>query len=147
MKFSEHFTLAELTVSQEAARRGLPNEPPAELMPALRRTAEGLDRIRDFLGAPVIVTSGYRSATVNALVGGAGASQHTRGEAADIIAPDFGTPAEVAQAIAGAIEELDVDQVILEFGRWVHVSFSVAPRHAVLTIRSAGEGYQKGIVT
>lgn len=146
MSLSQHFSLEELTVSQEAARRGLSNEPPPELLPALRRTAEGLERIRALLGCPIVVTSGYRSATVNALVGGAAASQHTRGEAADIIAPGFGTPAAVAQKIAGEIEALGVDQVILEFGRWVHVSFRDRPRHLALTIRSAAEGYRPGII-
>lgn len=137
MNLSAHFTLAEFVVSQEAARRGLDNTPPAELMPALIRTAQGLEAVRVRLGcAPIIVTSGYRSKAVNAAVGGTAGSQHMRGEAADIIVPRFGGPTEVATALRdGGIE---YDQLILEYGRWVHISFSAKPRHQALIIDRAG---------
>jgi len=137
-RLSENFSLDELTVSQEAVRRGLDNTPPDAVLPALFRTAEGLERIRESLGKPIVVTSGYRSKAVNAAVGGKETSQHVRGEAADIICPQFGDPAGVAQFIAERAAELGVDQVILEFDRWVHVSFSLTPRHMALTIRASG---------
>lgn len=139
MMLSPHFSLAELTVSQAAARAGVSNDPPADVMPALRRTAQGLELIRGLLGVPIIVTSGYRSPVVNRLVGGARVSQHTKGEAADIIAPAFGSPEAVVRKIIEA--RLDVDQVILEFpgsGGWVHVSFTGSPRRQALLIDHAG---------
>lgn len=139
MQLTEHFSLDEMTVSQEAARQGLDNTPPADVLPALKRTAEGLERIREALGGKsIIVTSGYRSPAVNAAVGGKPTSQHVRGEAADIICPAFGPPAAVAAAIAEKADELGVDQVILEFRRWVHVSFAEKPRHMALTIDRTG---------
>ena len=38
------------------------------------------------------------------------------------------------------------DTVILEFGRWVHLSFTNAPRGRVLTIYDPGEGYLAGLL-
>lgn len=137
MNLSPHFTLAEMTVSDTAARHGLNNEPPESVMPALMKTALGLEAVRIRLGcAPIIVTSGYRSAAVNAAVGGQRNSQHILGEAADFIAPRFGAPWDVGIALRdGGIE---YDQLIVEFGRWVHISFSKNPRHMALQIDRNG---------
>mgnify|MGYP003304469701 CR=1 FL=1 len=53
---------------------------PAEPNEALVRLA---DRVREHFGAPVIVSSGVRCITHNALVGGAVASRHMAGKAMD----------------------------------------------------------------
>lgn len=134
---SPHFTLAEMTGSQVAARRGLDNEPgPAELA-ALKRTALGLEAVRIRLGgAPIHISSGYRSPEVNRAVGGSATSQHMRGEAADFTAPGFGTPRQVVDALAES--DVPYDQLILEFGRWVHISFSATPRRMALHIDRTG---------
>ncbi|MBR7081759.1 MAG: peptidoglycan-binding protein [Oscillospiraceae bacterium] len=44
-----------------------------------------LQRIRNWAGAPVRITSGYRTKSHNAAVGGAGSSYHVKGRAADIV--------------------------------------------------------------
>lgn len=138
---SPHFTLAELTVSQEAARRGLDNEPGPGELAALKRTALGLEAVRIRLGgAPIIVTSGYRCSALNAYIGSKDTSQHVKGEAADFICPRFGTPAEIVAALRdGGIE---YDQLILEFAGtgkgWVHISFTDNPRRQALQIDQAG---------
>jgi zinc D-Ala-D-Ala carboxypeptidase len=137
MNLSPHFTLAEMTVSQEAARRGLDNTPPPDIVEALRRTCLGLEAVRVRLGcAPIIVSSGYRSQAVNAAVGGSKTSQHMSGQAADIICPAFGGPTEVAAALRDS--GIEYDQLIIEFSRWVHISFSPTPRHMALIIDRAG---------
>ena len=43
-----------------------------------------LQAIRDHFGAPVVITSGYRTAAHNAAVGGSKSSQHLLGRAADL---------------------------------------------------------------
>jgi uncharacterized protein YcbK (DUF882 family) len=48
-----------------------------------------LDKVREELGAPVKVTSGYRSPEHNIKIGGHPNSTHTRGEAADITCKDL----------------------------------------------------------
>jgi zinc D-Ala-D-Ala carboxypeptidase len=136
-QLSPHFSLAEFTTSQEAARRGLDNTPPPAVIEALKLTAQGLEAVRVRLGcAPIIVSSGYRSPVVNAAVGGSKTSQHMTGQAADIICPGFGAPAQVAAALRDS--GIAYDQLILEFGRWVHISFAPKPRHMALIIDRDG---------
>lgn len=143
MQLTPHFTLAELTRSSVAQARGLSNEPPPELLPRLILTAEMLERIRATLGTPVSVTSGYRSPQVNIAVGGATSSDHTQGHAADIVAPAFGTPYEVARTLAPLVSTLGIGQIILEGikgKRWVHVSTHTPERaiNRIITITDNG---------
>lgn len=137
MNLSPHFTLEEMILSQEAIRRGIDNTPSPDVVDRLKRTAQGLEAVRVRLGcAPVIVNSGYRCSELNNAIGGSKTSQHMTGEAADIICPRFGSPVEIATALRDS--GIEYDQLILEFGRWVHVSFSVKPRHMALIIDKAG---------
>jgi uncharacterized protein YcbK (DUF882 family) len=54
------------------------------------------DVIRERIGKPIIVNSGVRCKQHNANVGGAVASQHLEGKAADLACPSGSTPAEMA---------------------------------------------------
>lgn len=140
---TKHFTLEELTRSATADRLGLPNWPDADDLRRLRATAEMLQRIRDTLGRPIIVTSGYRSPAVNRAVGGVTSSDHARGQAADILVPSYGTPYQVAKALAPLVSVLGIGQLILEGVKgkqWVHVSTRVPDRpvNRVITITDAG---------
>jgi zinc D-Ala-D-Ala carboxypeptidase len=63
-------------------------------------------------------------------------SQHMTGQAADFISPGFGSPAEIAAALRDS--GIEYDQLILEFGRWVHISFAPKPRHMALIIDAEG---------
>ena len=137
MNLSAHFTLEEFTTSQTAARRGIDNSPAADVLERMKKTAQGLEAVRVRLGcAPITVTSGYRSPALNAAIGGAAQSQHMTGEAADFICPRFGSPAEIAAALVDS--GIAYDQLILEFGRWIHISFSDTPRHHALSIDRTG---------
>lgn len=143
MKLTPHFTLAEITASHTASRLGLGNTPEPELLPRLVLLAELLERIRTTLGAPVIVTSGYRAPKVNRAVGGVTSSDHTQGHAADFVAPGFGNASQVAATLAPLVSVLGIGQIILEGikgKQWVHVSTRL-PEIAinrVLTITDAG---------
>ena len=136
MNLSPHFTLEELTVSQEAVRKGLDNTPNAQILQKLTMTAMKLEEVRSLLSVPLHVSSGYRSPAVNKAVGGAPMSQHLLGEAVDFTAPQFGNPLTVCKAIQAS--GLKVDQLIHEFGAWVHISFSSNPRGQFLTIDRQG---------
>lgn len=142
-RLSRHFSLAGLTRSETARRRGIDNRPPPELVPNLRLLARGLDEVRRLLGHRLRISSGYRCPELNAAVGGARTSQHCEGLAADFECPGFGTPLEIVVALQRS--PIAFDQCILEFGRWVHVSFSRAPRRRVLTIYDDGRGYREGL--
>lgn len=134
MRLSDHFSLAELTVSATAARRGISNVPPPLVIDTLILTADRMEKVRALLGdKPIIVLSGYRSPAVNAAVGGSKSSAHMTGHAVDFICPRFGTPAQVAAHLAKHL--VGFDQLIEEFGEWVHVGFGPGRRGQKLTAR------------
>lgn len=130
MNLTEHFTLEELTFSQMAARRGIDNTPSLEVVAHLTTLAEGLENVRTLLGAPIRITSGYRSPALNDAVGGAKNSAHKEGYAADFICPSFGPTISVVKAID--LSDIRFDQLIYE-GTWVHISFDPDMRRQVLT--------------
>lgn len=130
---TKYFSLPEVTVSDTAARRGINNSPPADINTRLKSSAERLDAVREHLGKPVLVTSGYRSPALNKVIGGVDSSHHTQGYAFDFTSPGFGTPYEVAKAIEKS--GIKYDQLIAEFGSWVHISFAPTMRQQNLTAR------------
>jgi hypothetical protein len=133
-RLSPHFSLAEFVFSETAASRGLDNTPPPDIAERLRATAQQMERVRDLLGGRAItITSGYRSPAVNAAVGGTATSDHMKGYSVDFVCPSFGTPYEIAMAIRSSPIFQDVDQLIHEFGNWVHVSFDPTRRRQALT--------------
>jgi uncharacterized protein YcbK (DUF882 family) len=82
--------------------------------------ARNLQVLRDEVKRPITITSGYRSPARNAKIGGAKASKHITGEAADIQVQGM-TPREVA----AVIERLIAEGRMLEGGlgiyrSWVH---------------------------
>lgn len=107
-------------------------EPDSTVFHALRYLAgEVLQPVRDALGA-VHVSSGVRPNWLNRIIGGSRKSQHRKGEAADFTVSGY-TPLEVAHWLADSA--LPFDQLIYEFGQWVHVSVAIGrePRRQVLT--------------
>lgn len=74
MKLSKNFTLAELLESQTALQSGFKEQfnPPEEVITSLRLLVEEvLQPLRDHLGLPIRITSGYRCPRLNARIGGA----------------------------------------------------------------------------
>lgn len=127
MKLTENFSLAEMTKSETALRRGLDNTPGEEEINNLRTLCEQvLQPIRTAYGRGVKVNSGFRHPDVNAAVGGSRTSDHCRGMAADIEIPGVAN-----YDLAKYIEDyFEFTQLILEFytpgipdSGWVHVSY------------------------
>lgn len=132
-KLSANFHLSELLASQEAARRGITNVPGiADLANIRTFLGPGMQSVRDLLKVPISISSGFRCAALNRAVGGSPTSQHMVGLAADFIAPDFGSPLQIARAIVAS--KLSFDQLIME-GTWCHISFTATPRRQVLTAK------------
>lgn len=150
---TKNFSLDEFLVSSTADARGIANTPTAEHEKRLREVvAPGMQIIRDIVGRAITMTSAYRNAKVNKLVGGVPNSDHTEAWATDSRAAGLS-----AYAYAKAIEaEMGpggklhgkIDQLILETSRSVvHVSFAPRRRAQVLTQkRGAGTPFQQGIV-
>jgi zinc D-Ala-D-Ala carboxypeptidase len=140
LKLSQHFTLAEFTGSDTAARRGIDNRLPDELIASAHDTCDMLERIRALLGVPVIITSGYRCHALNEAIGSSRSSDHIKAMAADIKAPEFGSAYDVARALIPHVDELGIGQLIHEYGTWVHVSSRTQdkPVNRVITISHRG---------
>jgi zinc D-Ala-D-Ala carboxypeptidase len=147
-RVGKSFWISEFIRSQNATRRGLNNTPDeAARLNILRVLGPGLQRVRDALGVPVQITSGYRSPTVNAAVGGARSSQHVLGLAADFVAPQFGLPWAICKYLRDRPLEIGFDQLIFE-GSWVHISFvERGARAEVMTAHftAGGVTYTKGL--
>lgn len=129
MNLSKNLTLKECTKSLTASRLGLKNEPDTPQITNLQLVAEHIFQpVRDHLGVPLYVSSGYRSPKLNSSIGGSTTSQHCQGRALDIDADVYGgtTNADIFHYIKDC---LDFDQLIWEFGDdsnpdWVHVSYN-----------------------
>ena len=82
---SPHFSLKEMTDSQTAVKRGIANVPSEQEIENLRRLCQGtLEPLREALGLPIIITSGYRCKALNNILGRSSKhSQHMAGCAAD----------------------------------------------------------------
>ena len=137
MKLTEHFTLSEFERSATAEKYHINNRVPSQYIPTLQQLCkEVLEPLRSFVGGPIVITSGYRCNQLNIKVGGAYASQHTLGEAADIQLPLTSsawddnrrhTDLEEARRWFDWIQDhCDFDQLILETANgkdyWIHVS-------------------------
>jgi len=146
VNLTANFTLAEFTASDTAARLGIDNSLPATLLVAATNTCDMLEQIRDRLAAiaghqvPIILTSGFRCPALNTAIGSGPGSDHPKAMAADFKAPAFGTPYEVARALAPLVGELGIGQLIHEYGSWVHVSTRRPDKdvNRIITISKAG---------
>lgn len=125
MRLSKNFTLRELIRSNTAERMGIDNVPKDEkVIENLRNLCfEVLQPLRDYVGAPVHINSGYRSPELNRAVGGVKNSQHSRGEACDI---RIASPKQGREWAAWIEDNCRFDQMLLERnkngGVWLHVS-------------------------
>jgi zinc D-Ala-D-Ala carboxypeptidase len=126
MNLSRNFTLRELVRSTTATV--------LELL--ARRT---LQPLRDAIGAPLTVSSGYRSPELNAAVGGAAKSQHMKGQAADVTAAGLSS-LELLQVVQAA--GIPYDQAITyDDLPHLHLSYTETPRRQVL--RRVAGSYQE----
>lgn len=112
------------------------NTPDAEVIENLRNLCtKVLEPLREHLGQPVVITSGFRSKRLNETVGGVKNSQHLRGEAADLMVEG---EKQARDWIRWMMDFLEFDQLILEKkGKkvWVHVSLK-RNRQQVLKIEN-----------
>lgn len=130
MQLTKNFTLDELTRSATATRLRLNNTPDERATTNLRQSARGLwQPVRDILGVPMVVSSGYRNPTLNRAIGGSTTSAHCYGLAIDFTAPRFGNTRQIAKKLATELKARDIkfDQLILEFPddhrTWIHLGY------------------------
>ena len=174
MKLSEHFSLSEFTKSATARKHGIKNTPPQEAVDNLKALCQGcLEPLREALGLPVVITSGYRTKALNSMLAHSSErSQHMLGQAADFYvgqSPVSGSRFQVSddlnhetgdspmkletprQRLIRAFrliildESIDYDQLIL-YPSFIHVSYISRERNRrtiLLGMRNRKLGYGK----
>lgn len=143
MQLSEHFTLEEGTYSETAVRLGINNQPSEAQLQNMKIAAESLELVREKTGA-LRINSWLRLPDVNVAVGGSKVSSHMDGWAIDVSSSKY-TPYELCQLVKQS--GLKFDQMIHEFGRWMHISFAPEMRQQELTIFKPEGKYKPGILT
>ena len=116
-----NFKMSELIYSDTAVRHNINNMPDINSMDCmLNLICYCLQPIRDKLGKPMVISSGFRNSQVNKLVGGVATSQHTKGQAVDFTVAGMSV-AQVVEFIKKS--GIEYDQLINEYNKWVHISF------------------------
>jgi len=135
-----HFSLEEFLHSDTADSIGSNNYPTWSEVKNLEGLAEVMEKVRTILqNNSITINSGFRCLEVNQAVGGATNSAHLYALACDFVCPGFGTPYDVCKALEPHVKELELDQLIWEYGDWVHLGLtSGPPRYQCLTINNAG---------
>lgn len=143
MNLSTHFTLEEATHSDTAIRQGIDNQPSSVQLENMKVAAQKLEQLRDITG-PLNINSWLRLPAVNVAVGGSKVSSHMDGWAIDVSSSKY-TPYQLCQEVKKA--NIKFDQMIHEFGRWMHISFAPEMRQQELTIFKPEGKYKPGILT
>ena len=116
-----NFKISELIHSDTAVQHNINNMPDINSLDCmLELIVNCLQPIREKLGKPMIITSGYRNSQVNKLVGGANNSGHLTGRCADIHVNGM-----TAKELYNFIKKSGVKyrQCILESNSWVHIDY------------------------
>lgn len=119
-----NFTMSELLHSDEANRHGINNIPNDKVIldNMLTLITECLQPLREYIGKPMLISSGYRCKTLNDLptIRGAKTSHHLTG-----CAVDFTVRGLTIKQIVQKVKESGIDycQVINEHNLWCHISY------------------------
>lgn len=138
LRLSKNFTLEEFLVSQTATRHDINMTPPEWVIENLQRLVTGcLQPLRDEVGTGIFISSGFRPEELNTKIGGSKTSAHVSGDASDLKVSGQ-TPYDTCELIVAM--DLPFDQVIHEFGRWVHLGVADILRGEQLTAyKSSGK--------
>jgi zinc D-Ala-D-Ala carboxypeptidase len=142
-QLSNHFSLDEATYSETAVRLGISNQPDEKQLSNMKIAAEHLELVREVTGA-LRINSWLRLPEVNVAVGGSKVSSHMDGWAIDCSSSTH-TPYELCQLVKS--KGIKFDQMIHEYGRWMHISFAPEMRQQEMTIYKPEGKYKPGILT
>lgn len=154
-----HFKLREFTESTTAMKHGIDNRPTPEVVENLKRLCQHtLEPLREKLGLPIVITSGFRTKELNDIIVHASRkSQHMSGQAADFYAVqsskfkaqgDEGSKLNVQgsrelliRAFRLIIEDesIDFDQLII-YPTFIHVSYVSKERNRRKITKANGQG-------
>ena len=143
-----HFALREFTKSATAMKHGIDNRPTPEVIENLKRLClHTLEPLREKLGLPIVITSGFRTKALNDIIVHASRkSQHMTGQAADFYIPEVSGNLSHRERLILAFRtiitnpEVDFDQLIL-YPNFIHVSYvsKETNRHKIMTAQGDGK--------
>lgn len=122
MNLTPHFTLSELSCTTNKEYKELNLKRAEQNLGKMYMLAGFAERVREIVGKPLIITSGYRCDILNKTVGGSPTSQHKLGEAIDFKVRGM-TNSQVAYKLMES--DLKFQQLIIESAggaEWVHIS-------------------------
>lgn len=122
MQLVPHFTLDELANTNNKEYKEINLQEAKKQLGKMYMLAGFAERVREIVGKPLIITSGYRCEGLNKAVGGSKASQHRLCEAIDFKVKGL-TNQQVACKLAAS--DLKFQQLIIEnsgSAEWVHIS-------------------------
>lgn len=147
-----HFKLREFTESATAIKHGIDNRPPPEAVENLQRLCtHTLEPLREKLGLPIIITSGFRTKELNEIIVHASRkSQHMEGRAADFYVVSGSKIQDSGQASHRELlikafrliitdPEVDFDKVII-YPTFIHVSYVSQERNRHQITKANGNG-------
>lgn len=149
----KYFTIKELCVS--ASHPGLveiPKQWSPEYANLVKLVDTVLDPLREKLGRPVRVTSGYRPEQLNKAVGGSPTSAHRYALAADINTGN-GSSDNISIVSTMLENSLPYDQIIIEYpsfdkdgsiisAKWIHIGLSKTTNRKQLIYTTDGKTYR-----
>ena len=140
INLSEHLTLAEMEHSDTAIKLGIDNSAPVEVIEHLKIfAAEIFEPVRQFIGKPVHVTSGFRCTELEKALGrGILVNQHLSGNAADIHVD--GMTLDGLFDMIRVNPSIPYDQLITE-GGCVHISGGVDKPRRMAMIEHVKDGH------
>lgn len=143
IQFTPHFKLSEFVSSETAEKQGIENNPSPEAVENLRLlSVHTLEPLREALGLPIVITSGYRCKALNDLIAHhSQRSQHMEGRAADFYVNGSSHRELLIEAFRTIITrpEIDYDQLII-YPTFIHVSFVSHSdnRHKIMSANGQG---------
>jgi hypothetical protein len=146
MQITQHLSLAEVTRSETAKRKGISNMPTPEHLENFKNLGINIfEPLRRHFDKPIHISSGYRSKALNTAIGGSLTSQHCSGEAIDIDMDGSADGITNKQVFDYIKQHLNFDQLIWEFGTkdnpdWVHVSYKTKGSQRKQVLKAVKQG-------
>ena len=152
IQFTPHFKLSEFVSSETATKQGIENNPSPEAVENLRLLSiHTLEPLREALGLPIVITSGYRCKALNDLIAHhSHRSQHMEGRAADFFIGVQSSKVKVQGASQRELlieafrtiitnPKINFDQLII-YPTFIHVSYvgSGKNRHKIMSANGQG---------
>jgi len=120
-QLSKNFSLDEFIVSRTSERFGYNNTPEDQAISNLKELCvHVLRQFREIIGVSVFFSSVYRCSSANVIKGGYYHLQHLEGKAADFLTPSC----QLSASFNTILKNLPFDQLIFEFGKWIHVYYN-----------------------